>query len=782
MKIQLRPGIIAAFISLTLLLLPFFKSGADQVRYIYDDAGRLYRVIDENGNVAVYHYDAVGNILGVERGTAGSGFQISGISPDVGAADSMFEVVITGSALSGSSITTGNPGIGITNVHTTDSAITAQFNISPSATLGATSITISNILGSAQTPFTVKPSPTHIDSVTPSSAPVSRLVEITGKGFNSNPSENIVLFNGVAAAVYHSSRSTILTSVPPGAVTGPITVSSGDGLFSNGVSFTVENAGPPPKVSAILPNAGVAEGGKIVTVMGSDFTSDTRAFIGGDSRSFDIISPSVLRVTTAPHKAGSYDVLVTNANGDAFIPGGYTYVEGPDQRILYTSPAFGSTGVPTNSSISAIFIRPVDPATVNAGSFAVTETATGTPVSGTFSFDYSKTVVSFRPQANLKPNNAYTLKINFDIRSIEGIPPNAQVSGSFTTRSSVDATPPGVIVSPADGETGVPVNTVIALGFSEPMSTVTINDSTLTVTNNGNPVQGSITFSQGNTVAVFTSSSDYLPNSTVRVTLSGRVTDLAGNPIVGGAGVGTDLVSSFTTSGMSDMVPPRILSIDPPDKGTDVNTGSAVSVTFSEPVSTATVNTHTFVVTALNVPCPGTVTFSADSRAATFIPETPLPAGCNVSVVIGQITDMAGNAMPVTFQSGFTTRSNADATPPHVVVSNPYGGQTNVPTNSPIQVAFDEPVYAPSINSSNIYVTDSTWHVVPGDLSLSVDGRVAVFQPAPPLSPNTSYRLCYGNIRDSSGNQLANPACLNFTTGIGPDSLQPHPGKGDNTA
>ena len=36
---------------------------ADQAKYIYDDLGRLSKVIDGKGNVATYNYDAVGNLL-----------------------------------------------------------------------------------------------------------------------------------------------------------------------------------------------------------------------------------------------------------------------------------------------------------------------------------------------------------------------------------------------------------------------------------------------------------------------------------------------------------------------------------------------------------------------------------------------------------------------------------------------------------------------------------------------------------------------------------------------
>src|SRR5579864_4489355 len=39
------------------------------VQYSYDNLGRLTKVVDPNGNVATYAYDAVGNLLSISRST-----------------------------------------------------------------------------------------------------------------------------------------------------------------------------------------------------------------------------------------------------------------------------------------------------------------------------------------------------------------------------------------------------------------------------------------------------------------------------------------------------------------------------------------------------------------------------------------------------------------------------------------------------------------------------------------------------------------------------------------
>lgn len=60
-------------VALGLTLLQPLPTSADQAQYIYDDLDRLSQVIDGQGNVATYTYDAVGNLLSITRNTGGVG-------------------------------------------------------------------------------------------------------------------------------------------------------------------------------------------------------------------------------------------------------------------------------------------------------------------------------------------------------------------------------------------------------------------------------------------------------------------------------------------------------------------------------------------------------------------------------------------------------------------------------------------------------------------------------------------------------------------------------------
>ncbi|TKB68742.1 MAG: hypothetical protein E8D52_07055 [Nitrospira sp.] len=129
---QMTFGKIVSVVTCVLMLCVFVPPPtiADQAQYIYDDLGRLSQVIDAQGNVATYQYDAVGNLLSITRNTGGVGAPtITAFTPNTGNAGASVSVSLTGTNLTGASLATNNPGILVRNVVTTLTSITATFQI-----------------------------------------------------------------------------------------------------------------------------------------------------------------------------------------------------------------------------------------------------------------------------------------------------------------------------------------------------------------------------------------------------------------------------------------------------------------------------------------------------------------------------------------------------------------------------------------------------------------------------------------------------------------------------
>ncbi len=126
-----------------------------------------------------------------------------------------------------------------------------------------------------------------------------------------------------------------------------------------------------------------------------------------------------------------------------------------------------------------------------------------------------------------------------------------------------------------------------------------------------------------------------------------------------------DLVFSTTPPGQ-DTTPPTVASFTPAAGATNVSTGSNVTVTFSEAMDAATVNTNTVELRDhLNNPVPATVSYDAPTSTATLDPTAALTAGETYTAQVRggsvdpRVKDVAGNALAANFTWTFTT-----ATPP----------------------------------------------------------------------------------------------------------------------
>src|SRR6185436_5165697 len=140
-----------------------------------------------------------------------------------------------------------------------------------------------------------------------------------------------------------------------------------------------------------------------------------------------------------------------------------------------------------------------------------TLTSGGTSVSGQVTYTAATNVATFTPSVGLAPGT-FTATITTGAKDAFGIALAANFVWTFTTAATV-APPTVVSTVPANGATGVAVNTTISATFSEAMNPATINGTTFTVTGPGaTPVAGTVTYA-GNT-ATFTPSA-VLANSTL---------------------------------------------------------------------------------------------------------------------------------------------------------------------------------------------------------------------------------------------------------------------------
>jgi hypothetical protein len=109
--------------------------------------------------------------------------------------------------------------------------------------------------------------------------------------------------------------------------------------------------------------------------------------------------------------------------------------------------------------------------------------------------------------------------------------------------------------------------------------------------------------------------------------------------------------------------------------------------------------------------------------------------------------------------------SITDTTPPTVAVS-PIDGATAVAVSSNVVFTFNEAINSSTVNSANFMVMKaSDGSIVAGTLTQSPDKLVVTFDPTASLTAATAYiAIVNTNVKDYSGNSLANNTIINFTT------------------
>jgi hypothetical protein len=145
-----------------------------------------------------------------------------------------------------------------------------------------------------------------------------------------------VSFNGVAAAFTEGPPGTITTTVPAGATTGPITVTTpGGGPLVTTTRFTVT-----PVITSFAPTIGTA--GTSVTITGTNFTGATDVRFNGTGTTFTVSNSGTI-TATVPVGASTGLITVKTLDGTAITTANFTVTSAPF--------ALGST--PSSQTVSA---------------------------------------------------------------------------------------------------------------------------------------------------------------------------------------------------------------------------------------------------------------------------------------------------------------------------------------------------------------------------------------------------------------------------------------------
>ena len=310
-----------------------------------------------------------------------------------------------------------------------------------------------------------------------------------------------------------------------------------------------------------------------------------------------------------------------------------------------------------------------------------------------------------------------------------------------TTGWRVDTTAPVVsTTNPADGGSGVALDSPVRVTFSEAAnpSTVTASTVTLRTTGDGAAVGATVSYDPATFTATLTPAATLQPGTPYTVTVTGGtggVADLAGNRLA------ADKVWGFST-----WAPAPDTILDP-----------------SGPLGTVTATSATF-------------TFSSDQAAADFVCRldgAATPTACTSPWTVTGLADgphtfqvtawtMYGGADPDPATRAWTI----DTTPPAVTAVTPASGATAAaPT---VRATFSEPVAPATVTSSTFTLVDGGGAPVPATVAWDAATGSAVLTPAAALPAGAGFTATVkggaGGVTDPAGNALAADKVWRFTT------------------
>ena len=230
-----------------------------------------------------------------------------------------------------------------------------------------------------------------------------------------------------------------------------------------------------------------------------------------------------------------------------FTPGRIADTTPP--TIVSTIPVDSATGVAINIKPSATFSEAMDPMTIDASTFSLTQG--NSAVAGTVSYSTNGAIATFTPASNLLASTPYTATITTGAKDLAGNALVANVVWNFTTGATADTTPPSVVsTNPADLATNVPINQSINATFSEAMDPATINTANFILAGPGsNLVTGQLTYDTANQIATLTPTTDLATGTQYTATITTGVKDLAGNALT------ANKVWNFTTGSQRALTP-----------------------------------------------------------------------------------------------------------------------------------------------------------------------------------------------------------------------------------
>ena len=654
---------------------------------------------------------------------------------------------------------------------TTGVPVNATVQVQMSAAVSAVSVTGSAIqvsAGGTAVAGTVSITNPTLLRFTPASAlAVSTVYTVTVGGFTD--------LTGNAVQAFSSSFTTGASGVPDTTaftVTGVTPVNNATGVAVTTTVVLTFNKTVNP-VTATLAAIPVTANG--VTVAGSYAVS-------GATVTFTPLTPLPGSATVNVGVNGNVADLA--GNGNQGFSSKFTTAATADTTpptIVSLVPSSGATGVGLNAQVSITFSKSMNPNTLtpSSGGFYnnFTLLANGGRLSFTLSVSSDNRTVTLSG-ISLPVSTVVTLVVSHAVQDLSGNA-LADFQSQFTTAASFDTSHGSVVNQrPANGTSGVGLNTNIVLFLSKAMNAATVPGA-VHISQNGTLVSGTATVSSGGQAIVFTPSSPWQYGALVQVFLDATAVDTSGNTV-------TAYQGSFSTLPDPAVTAPGVVNSSPLLNATNVPLNAVMEVGYSGTLDATTLNATDAYVQRNSDGTRPAVTIGLDSTGTVIrmVPSAPLAANTLYCYFVQTGVKGTNGKAAGTFGQCFTTGTSPQTTAPTVQMVSPPDLLGNVPVNANIRVLFSGPIDPLTVNSTTIQISAGgvTFNSAIGfsgaaqagvttqTVSISGGNQLVLITPENPLPVSTVLTLTVAGVKDLAGN-IVPTSTTHFTTGTGPDTI-----------
>ncbi len=701
--LRLRQGFLTVLVTAALLValaVDLRGQTVETLKASYDVNGQLIKVVDPNGNVTTYAYDAIGNIVSITDSTLSSvnGLAIFNFTPQQGGIGTTVTIQGQGfSTTSSSNVVKFNGTAATVTVATTT---TLTVTVPSGATTGPISVTVASATATTTTNFTILQNPV-ITSVSPASALQGGTVssfQVTGANLTGAAFSFVPAFVPAAIAASNVSISADGTSAS-------MTLNLSSTAIGSFGLVAATAAGSSSQISG--PN-------NTLTVLSTNPSADT----DGDG----LTNLYETAITSNPLKASTtgdgipdgwalfFGLSPLNAGGASQVaPDGLTYLQAYQQgldpliptlvppTVSNVFPANGTTGYPTNGVIVVRFSEPLQtPATLTAAQTAInamlpagssfsstnaafaaqvlqayllrtccggTAAVPGTiqlfqgnlPIGGTVTLSNDALSLVFSPTQPLSSSTTYTV-VAQGVKGASGIQMTQVFQSTFTTGlTTTSATGNATLTSPANGATNVPTNAAFMVQFSRQVDPASLTPQTFYLVDSvsGKTWPGMLQVDPSGFTASFVPQTPFSAGRLYYVYLTSGILDITQNNFTGA-------FFEFTTGFGPQTQGPQLLGLSPQKNATGAPLNSLVVAQFNEPISVISATTGLQLQQG-GTPLPGAIALSNGNTLLTFTPVAALnPSTVYTIAVTNQITDVAENPLmnpgSFTFTTGATPR------------------------------------------------------------------------------------------------------------------------------